>query len=296
MSDTSLDFLGAWQQRCEQALQRQFACLPTVSPRLHEAMRYSLLGKGKRIRPVLAYAGAAAVADLTPAVDAVASAVECIHAYSLVHDDLPAMDDDDLRRGQPTCHIAFDEATAILAGDALHSLAFQILAQIELRDPRNSLALVARLAEAAGGSGMVAGQALDLEAVARQLELPALEQMHRCKTGALIRASVAMGALATGSASEGQLAALDRYGECIGLAFQVQDDILDVAGTTAQMGKQQGADAVRGKPTYVSLLGLAEARRKAQELHGAALEALEDFDSRADPLRRLSSYIVERSS
>jgi geranylgeranyl pyrophosphate synthase len=296
MIEPSLDFLGAWQQRCEQALERQFALVPPVAPRLNEAMRYALLGKGKRIRPVLAYAGATAVADLTPTVDAVACAIECIHAYSLVHDDLPAMDDDELRRGQPTCHIAFGEATAILAGDALHSLAFRILAQAELPDPRTTIALVSRLAEAAGGSGMVAGQALDLAAVAKQLELPALEQMHRCKTGALIRASVCMGALATGAASDRHLGALDRYGECIGLAFQVQDDILDVAGTTAEIGKQQGADAVRGKPTYVSLLGLAEARRKAQELHLAALEALQDFDERADPLRRLSGYIVERSS
>lgn len=296
MKKADLEFLRAWQQRCDQALERQLGSLTTVSPRLQEAMSYGLMGKGKRIRPVLSYAGATSVGELSDAVDAVACAVECIHAYSLVHDDLPSMDDDDLRRGLPTCHVAFDEATAILAGDALHSLAFQILARIQLPRSDDSLALIDRLAEAAGASGMVAGQALDLAAVARELTLPELEQMHRYKTGALIRASVSMGALATGVATAEQLAALDRYGDCIGLAFQVQDDILDVAGTTEEIGKQQGADALRGKPTYVSLLGIDKARQKAREFHEAALDALSQFDQRADPLRRLSTYIVERSS
>ncbi|MCW8195183.1 (2E,6E)-farnesyl diphosphate synthase [Proteobacteria bacterium 005FR1] len=295
MSRAELVFLSGWQQRSEQALERQLNALTTVSPRLLAAMRYSLLGKGKRIRPVLSYAGAASVGEITDAVDDVACAVECIHAYSLVHDDLPAMDDDDLRRGQPTCHIAFDEATAILAGDALQTLAFQILAGAAL-PPQDSLALIARLAEASGASGMVAGQAVDLAAVSRQLSLSELEQMHRFKTGALIRASVSMGALATGAASPEQLAALGRFGDSIGLAFQVQDDILDVAGTTEEIGKQQGADALRDKPTYVSLLGLDQARRKARDFHEAALEALSHFDQRADPLRQLSTYIVERSS
>lgn len=296
MSIDFTDYLARYQQRNEQVLQRQLARLELLAPRLNEAMSYSLIGNGKRIRPVLAYASAQAVAEISPAVDAVGCALECVHTYSLIHDDLPAMDDDDLRRGRPTCHIAFDEATAILAGDALLTLAFQILADIPDCKPQTIVSLVRELATASGASGMVGGQALDLAAVSQQPELAEVEIMHRHKTGALIRASVAMGALATESATELQLQSLDEYAAAIGLAFQVQDDILDATGDEAAMGKRQGADALRDKPTYVSLLGLDGARQKAQELHAQALQALEDFDERAAPLRALSAFIVERSN
>lgn len=290
------DYLKRHQERSDRVLEREFAALEPVAPRLFEAMHYGLFGNGKRIRPVLAYASAEAVGCTGPAVDSVACAVECIHAYSLVHDDLPAMDDDDLRRGRPTCHIAFDEATAVLAGDSLHTLAFHVLAKVEEVAPGTALELIRSLAKASGSGGMVAGQALDLSAVARKLSLSELENMHRYKTGALIQASVRMGAIATEKASPEQLFALDRYAQCVGLAFQVQDDILDVTGNTAVMGKQQGADALRDKPTYVSLLGLDRARHKARELHESALAALREFDGRADALRGLSAYIVERVS
>lgn len=295
MSGPSLDYLSHYQRRGTAALERHFAALEPVSPALLKAMHYSLFGNGKRIRPILAYASAEALGHAGPATDAVACAVECIHAYSLIHDDLPAMDDDDLRRGLPTCHVAFDEATAILAGDALQSFAFQILSEVEGPSPSTVVALLRQLAIAAGSGGMVAGQAMDLGAVAQQLSLADLETMHGFKTGALIRASVSMAAVATEAASGDQLAALERYAHCVGLAFQVQDDILDVAGTTAVMGKQQGADALRDKPTYVSLLGLEEAKRKARELHEASLAALQDFDERADPLRSISAYVVNRT-
>jgi len=263
--------------------------------RLFEAMRYSLLNGGKRVRPLLVYAAAAAVNAATDAdtLDRIASAVEYIHAYSLVHDDLPAMDDDDLRRGNPTCHRAFDEATAILAGDALQSRAFELLAQLPDVAAETRLALVAALAAAAGPRGMVGGQAIDLAAVRRRIDLPHLETMHRLKTGALIRAAVRMGALAA-RASSAQLAALDRYAAAIGLSFQVQDDILDVTGDTSTLGKQQGADQARDKPTYPALLGLDNARAKAQALHAQAQAALAEFGAGADRLRQLSAYIIER--
>lgn len=263
---------------------------------LRAAMRYSLFNGGKRVRPVLAYAAAQAVRpglDLT-LIDPVAAALECLHAYSLVHDDLPAMDDDDLRRGQPTCHIAFNEATAILAGDGLQALAFELLSQAPLA-PETRIQLVQLLANASGAEGMVLGQAIDLAAVDKHLDLAQLENMHRHKTGALIRASVAMGATAA-AASQAQLKALDAYAAAIGLAFQVQDDILDVVADTATLGKQQGADIARNKPTYVALLGLEGARAKAAELHAEALAALVEFGEHATPLRQLATYIVERGN
>lgn len=289
-------FLTRHQQRNEQALQQYLARLDAVSPRLNEAMRYGLTGNGKRIRPVLAYASAQAVGEICSAVDAVGCALECVHAYSLIHDDLPAMDDDDLRRGRPTCHIAYDEATAILAGDALLTLAFEILAAIPDRKAETLVQLVKDLASASGSGGMVGGQALDLAAIAQQLSLAELETVHHHKTGALIRASVSMGARVTESAAPEQLESLDRFATAIGLAFQVQDDILDASGDEELMGKRQGADALRDKPTYVSLLGLEGAQKKAQELHEQALQALESFDQRAEPLRALSAFIVERCS
>ncbi len=263
---------------------------------LRAAMRYSLFNGGKRVRPILTYAAALAIkpeADLS-LIDPIAAALECLHSYSLVHDDLPAMDDDKLRRGKPTCHIAFNEATAILAGDGLQTLAFDLLTQTNLPSS-TQIQLVRQLALGSGLEGMVLGQAIDLAAVAHQLDLAQLEQMHRHKTGALIRASVAMGAICSG-ATKTQLAALDNYAAAIGLAFQVQDDILDVTGDTATIGKQQGADIARNKPTYVSLLGLDAARAKASELHRQALDALSGFGASATPLRQLASYIVERSN
>lgn len=263
---------------------------------LRSAMRYSLFNGGKRVRPILAYAAALAVRPDTQLalIDPIAAALECLHSYSLVHDDLPAMDDDDLRRGKPTCHIAFTEATAILAGDGLQTLAFDLLTKTDF-SAAIQINLIRQLAKGSGAEGMVLGQAIDLAAVDHQLDLPQLETMHRHKTGALIRASVAMGAISAG-ADEQQLAALDDYAGAIGLAFQVQDDILDVTGDTATIGKQQGADIARNKPTYVSLLGLDAAKAKADELHHQALLALANFGESATPLRQLASYIVQRSN
>jgi farnesyl diphosphate synthase/geranylgeranyl diphosphate synthase type II len=263
---------------------------------LRAAMRYSLFNGGKRVRPILAYAAALAIKPETDLalIDPIAAALECLHSYSLVHDDLPAMDDDDLRRGKPTCHIAFNEATAILAGDGLQTLAFDLLTQTDLPS-QIQIQLIHQLVLGSGVDGMVLGQAIDLAAVDHQLDLAQLETMHRHKTGALIRASVAMGAISAGADKE-QLAALDKYAAAIGLAFQVQDDILDVTGDTATIGKQQGADIARNKPTYVSLLGLDAAKAKATELHRQALDALDSFGTNAAQLRQLASYIVERSS
>lgn len=282
--------------RVEAALE-QLLPLGDDPTKLREAMRYSLFNGGKRIRPTLAFAAATAVNPVQNAtdialLDRIGAALESLHAYSLVHDDLPAMDDDDLRRGKPTCHIAFNEATAILAGDALQTFAFEVLAEADAA-AEIKLSLIQQLAMASGVRGMVLGQAIDLAAVDSQVTLAHLENMHRHKTGALIRAAVSMGATAMG-ATKAQLAALDTYAAAVGLAFQVQDDILDVVSDTETLGKQQGADIARNKPTYVALLGLDNARAKAQELHQQALAALEIFDESADYLRALSAYIVER--
>lgn len=288
-------FTSQCRARVDSALDQYlpFAQDPT---QLRAAMRYSLFNGGKRVRPILAYAAALAVKpgiDLN-LIDPIAAALECLHSYSLVHDDLPAMDDDDLRRGKPTCHIAFTEATAILAGDGLQTLAFNLLTTTDL-PAATQIKLIRQLAQGSGVDGMVLGQAIDLAAVDHQLDLVQLETMHRHKTGALIRASVAMGAISAG-ADDNQLAALDGYAAAIGLAFQVQDDILDVTSDTATLGKQQGADIARNKPTYVSLLGLDAAKAKADELYRQALGALSGFDESAAPLRQLASYIVQRSN
>lgn len=278
---------------------------PTAMPgRLHAAMRYAVLGGGKRIRMLLAWAACTAVGGAASRADAAAAAVELIHAYSLVHDDLPAMDDDALRRGRPTCHIAFDEATAILAGDALQALAFEVLAADPglAAEPARLVDLVLRLGRACGSSGMAGGQAVDLEAVGRTLDLGALETMHRMKTGALIRAAVALGARSGGEDDPEVLETLDRYAEHVGLAFQIRDDVLDVEGETATIGKQQGADAARDKPTYVSLLGLAGARMALEAERAAAQRALDDAlaasRGRLDPsdLRDLADYAADRTS
>jgi geranylgeranyl diphosphate synthase, type II len=287
-------FSSQCRERVDAALDRLLPANSGLS--LNEAMRYAVLNGGKRVRPILVFAGAHAVGDTPPAaLDTLACALECIHAYSLVHDDLPAMDDDDLRRGKPTCHIAYGEANAILAGDALQTLAFQLLAELDGVSPEIRIALLGQLTRASGAEGMVLGQAIDLDAVDKQLDLAQLEYMHRHKTGALIRASVATGAILAG-ASEAQLQALDAYADAIGLAFQVQDDILDVTTDTATLGKQQGADMARNKPTYVSLLGLDGARAKVGELHQQALTALDGFDQRARWLRELAGYIVSRGN
>jgi farnesyl diphosphate synthase len=264
--------------------------------RLHEAMRYASLEGGKRVRALLVYAAGAAVGAADTDLDAPACAVELVHAYSLVHDDLPAMDDDDLRRGKPTCHRAYDEATAMLAGDALQSLAFEVLAAAPAGAvaPARRVEMLRTLAVASGSLGMAGGQAIDLAAVGRPLGLEALETMHRMKTGALIRASVRLGALACPDTGEAALRRLERYAECIGLAFQIRDDILDVEASTQDLGKQQGADAALGKPTYTSLLGLAEAKDRAADLHREAISALEPFDSGAALLRELAGFIVSR--
>ena len=299
-SDISLkDFIQGAHERVDMALDT-FLPLNEDSTRLREAMRYSLFNGGKRVRPTLAYASALAINDdaLKTHLDLlnrVACALESLHSYSLVHDDLPAMDDDDLRRGKPTCHIAFNEATAILAGDALQTFAFKLLSEAESVDSKIQLALIRQLANAAGAEGMVLGQTIDFEAVDKLIDLVQLENMHRHKTGALIRASVSMGATAVGATSN-QLKALDDYADAIGLAFQVQDDILDVTADTETLGKQQGADIARNKPTYVSLLGLEGARSKAQELHQQAIAALSNFGKGADYLRTLSAYIIERGN
>ncbi len=282
------------RERIEAVLAQVLPAADAEPRRLHQAMRYAVLGAGKRVRPLLAYAAANAVGLPWDRVDAPAAALELIHAYSLVHDDLPAMDDDDLRRGRPTCHKAFDEATAILAGDALQTLAFAVLAEDEQSDPMTRIRMVAVLAEAAGAPGMVGGQALDLMAEGRQLDLDALKNIHRHKTGALIRAAVKLPALATGQLSPVRTGALDHYAQCVGLAFQIQDDLLDVEGDTAVIGKTSGADAAHQKATYPSLLGLDEAHAAALDLVDSALGALADFDAGADPLRWIASYIIDR--
>ena len=284
------------QDRVNAALERLFVAPAPELARLYEAMRYSVMNGGKRVRPLLTYAACEALGAAAEQANGAACAVELIHAYSLVHDDLPAMDDDDLRRGQPTTHKAFDEACAILAGDGLQSLAFSTLLdpQLNTLDAETRLRMVAGLALAAGPAGMVGGQAIDLGSVGIKLDQTALEFMHRHKTGALIEASVELGALASGHASADDLQALNLYARAIGLAFQVQDDILDVESDTATLGKRQGADIARDKPTYPALMGLQGAKDYALELRDQALNALKSFDTTADPLRALARYIVER--
>lgn len=284
------------QQRVDAALERLFVAPQPELQRLYQAMRYSVTNGGKRVRPLLVYAACEALGGNIEHADGAACAVELIHAYSLVHDDLPAMDDDDLRRGKPTTHKAFDEAAAILAGDGLQTLAFEVLSNAEL-NPHNAeqrLAMIATLARASGPAGMVGGQAIDLGSVGQALGQTALENMHRHKTGALIEASVTLGALASGNAAPTALAALQRYAQAIGLAFQVQDDILDIESDTHTLGKTQGKDQANDKPTYPAILGLQNAKGYALELRDQALAALENLGSAAEPLRMLARYIVER--
>jgi farnesyl diphosphate synthase len=293
--------LASWmvarQAHFEQLAARALPAPDAEPQRLHAAMRYAVLDGGKRVRPLLVWAAALAVnadraAERAAGVDAAALAVEYVHAYSLVHDDLPCMDNDVLRRGKPTAHVAFDEATALLAGDALQAEAFKALAAAPLPDGARA-ALMQTLAQAAGTPGMCGGQAIDLAAVQGQLTLTQLENMHRQKTGALLSAAVRMGALAM-DVGVAERAALDRYSAAVGLAFQVVDDVLDVASTSAELGKTAGKDAQQGKPTYVSLLGLDAARLRAEELRGHAHAALADFGAAATRLRQLADYIVLR--
>ncbi len=293
---------AAYQKACrarvDACLERFFQAPQDDLARLYQAMRYSVMNGGKRVRPILVYAACEALGGAAEQADNAACAVELIHAYSLVHDDLPAMDDDDLRRGQPTTHKAFDEAAAILAGDGLQSLAFSVLAEPSAPSASAEIRLrmLTTLARAAGPEGMVGGQAIDLESVGRQIDQRALESMHRHKTGALIEASVCLGALASGRADDAALAALQTYARAIGLAFQVQDDILDVESDTATLGKTQGKDQAQDKPTYPALLGLEPAKTYALDLRDQALAALEPFGERAEPLRDLARFIVERRS
>jgi len=297
-TSTGLDlgpFMSHCQTRVQDALDSHMTALPALAPRLQQAMRYATLQGGKRVRPVLAYAAALACGAELANADTAACAIELVHCYSLVHDDLPAMDDDALRRGKPTVHVAFDEATAILTGDALQAMAFRLLCSAEDYPVATRLQMVTLLSQAAGYEGMVAGQAIDFDAMGKTLTLAELQNMHSLKTGALISTSVQLGALASGNVIEPQLVALRRYADCIGLAFQIRDDILDVVSDTQTLGKTSGADQALNKPTYVSLLGLQGARDKAQALCDNALEALQDFDERADALRGIASYIVERS-
>lgn len=288
------DFLLLCQRRINQQLDHLLPVTEDSTSQLSSALRYSVLNGGKRIRPVLSYAAAEALGGINEDTDLVASSVELIHAYSLIHDDLPAMDDDDLRRGKPTCHIAYDEATAILAGDALQALAFEQLTKLQHIHPEVSLQLVSCLARSAGVNGMVEGQAIDISSIDKALDLQQLEHMHHKKTGEMILASITMGALSTGHATKDQLFNLEAYGRAIGLAFQVQDDILDVTSDTSVLGKQQGADEALNKPTYTALLGLDGAREKAQQLHTQAINALSMFDHKADQLRAVADYIVNR--
>lgn len=292
------DWMEAYRARADAALAQRLPPAAAVPEQLHQAMRYAVLNGGKRIRPVLVYATGAALGTPLAQLDTPACAVELIHAYSLVHDDLPAMDNDDLRRGQPSCHKAWGEATAILAGDALQTLAFQLLAQDATAEasPAQRLRRVEILAEASGSRGMAGGQALDLAAVGAQLTFAELEYMHIHKTGALIRAAVRLGALAALSEQDETFGRLDHYAKCIGLAFQIHDDVIDEAGDTATLGKTQGADRLRDKPTYPALLGLAQSRQMARDLCDEAVTSLGGLDQRAEPLRALARYIVERQS
>ena len=264
--------------------------------RLHAAQRYSVLGGGKRLRPLLVYCTGEALGLQPSSLDAPAAAVELIHSYSLVHDDLPAMDNDDLRRGQPTTHRAFDEATAILAGDALQVLAFSLLARDRAAgvSPEARLKMIQILADASGTAGMAGGQSLDLSAVGRELNLEDLETMHRLKTGALIRASVLLAAACAPGLTTDEWNGLDGYSQDIGLAFQIQDDILDVEGSTEDLGKTIGADAARAKPTYPSVLGLQAAKSRARELQCRACDRLAPFGERARILAWLASFVVDR--
>jgi farnesyl diphosphate synthase len=291
---------GDWQSACRERVQRVLdRTLPPAAlepARLHAAMRYAALGDGKRIRPLLVYAAGTALGVKAESLDAPAAAIELIHAYSLVHDDLPAMDDDDLRRGRPTTHRAFDEATAILAGDALQVLAFDLLASGPMPGVGDAsrMEMIRLLARASGTAGMAGGQAMDLEATGRRLDARQVEEMHALKTGALIRASVLVACAARPALAARERQALDRYGQAIGLCFQIVDDLLDVLGDPAMTGKVAGSDALRGKPTYPAIAGVAVARARAAELAAEGIAALAAFGPEAARLREFAGDLVQR--
>jgi farnesyl diphosphate synthase len=285
---------SAHQSRFEVTLNGLLPSADVAPQRLHQAMRYAVLEGGKRVRPLLVFAAGELVDADIERLNYVAAAVELIHAYSLVHDDMPCMDNDELRRGQPTCHVQYDDATALLVGDALQSLAFQLLSAHRLNDDDAlQLQMIKLLATASGSHGMAGGQAIDLASVGKTLTLPELEFMHIHKTGALIRAAVLLGAQC-GEISVEELAKLDHFSKCIGLAFQVVDDVLDSTADTATLGKTAGKDAMQNKPTYVSLLGMQAAREMAQRLHDEALSSLVDFGDKGQQLRNLADFIVLR--
>jgi farnesyl diphosphate synthase len=285
-----------WRVRMEVALAARLPGPDVVPGRLHDAMRYSVLGGGKRVRPMLLFATARTLGLKEEEVEAAACALELMHVYSLVHDDLPAMDDDDLRRGRPTCHRAYDEATAVLVGDALQPLAFQLLARDPAlpSSPAIRVRLVDLLAEAVGSFGMAGGQAIDLEAQGKQLDIGQVEQMHERKTGALIRASVLMAAACVPDLPAPLSQALMGFAVPIGLAFQIQDDLLDVLGDTVTLGKAAGADRERGKPTHPAVIGVAASQERVRLLHAQALDALAPFGARAQPLRFLADWLLSR--
>lgn len=298
MTDTGPGFrewAGVIQQRTEHALDR-FLPPDTIAPeRLHEAMRYASLGGGKRVRPLLCHA-AGALSGATPdALDAAACALELIHVYSLVHDDMPCMDDDVLRRGKPTVHVQYDDATALLVGDSLQSLAFLLLAEHCAVAPATRVTLITQLAIASGSRGMAGGQAIDLASVGLELDVEALEFMHIHKTGALIRCAVKLGA-ACGELDTAGTAKLDHYAARVGLLFQVVDDLLDCEASTAALGKTAGKDAAANKPTYVTTLGVGRARERARELHDEALDSLAGFGNRAQRLRELADFVLTRQN
>ncbi|HRH75230.1 MAG TPA: polyprenyl synthetase family protein [Zoogloea sp.] len=283
------------QERTEAALARALPA-PEIAPaRLHEAMRYAVLGGGKRVRPLLVHAAGDVSGGAPERLDRAACAIEMIHAYSLVHDDMPCMDDDTLRRGKPTVHVQFDDATALLVGDALQTLAFQHIAEAQVSDsPQRQLGMIRQLAIASGSRGMAGGQAIDLASVGLQLSLAELEFMHIHKTGALIRASIGLGVQCGRDLGEDELASLDHVGKVIGLLFQVVDDILDAEADTATLGKTAGKDAANDKPTYVSLLGVTRARALAEEMCAEALDRLAPFGQPARRLSELTRFIVQR--
>ena len=288
--------LETWRLRMESALAARLPEGDVIPARLHGAMRYSVLGGGKRIRPALVFATARALGLTEDEVEAAACAIELVHVYSLVHDDLPAMDDDDMRRGRPTCHIAYDEATALLVGDALQPLAFQLLA----RDPKLPdsplvrLRLIDLLAQAIGTYGMAGGQAIDLAVQGTKLDIGQVEDMHARKTGAVIRASVLMAAECVPSLDPNLYTALTRFANAVGLAFQIQDDLLDVTGDASTLGKATGADSERAKPTHPAIIGIPASQQRMRLLHNQALHALVPFGERADSLRSLANWLLSR--
>ena len=287
--------MASCQARLEKSLSHWLPTAGTHPGTLHESMRYAVLDGGKRIRPTLVYASGQAVGSDPELLDGPACAIEFMHAYSLVHDDLPAMDDDDLRRGKPSCHKAYGEATAILAGDALQSLAFYVLAHnITAISDLTRRRMIESLALAAGSRGMAGGQILDLAAAGQELDIAELEDMHIHKTGALIRCSVVIGALTNPELEPDTLGRLDHYAKCIGLAFQIRDDILDEEGETGTLGKRSGSDRSLSKSTYPAVIGLDAAKQRASELHEEAMESLSGLGAQAGPLRWISLYIIER--